>query len=100
AAGFFLVIFSPAIAGWFKSSTGEKINSTKEVVVNLTEPPPLDETPSPPPPPPLLVKETVKFTPPKVVDNPVEEEQPPPQEKLSETTVSTETHEGEKQIDM
>jgi protein TonB len=70
--------------------------SKSEVVVNLTEPPPVDETPPPPPPPPPQpLKETVKFVPPVVKDAPVEEE-PPPQEKLAETTVSTETHEGEK----
>jgi protein TonB len=34
------------------------------------------------------------------VDKPVEEEQPPPQEKLSETTVSTVTQEGEKEIEL
>jgi len=73
-------------------------NNTKpvEVEVTLTEPPPIDEKEPPPPPPLHLLQQLkpLKFTPPVVVDRPIEEEQPPPQEKLSETTVSTQTHEG------
>jgi protein TonB len=94
--GFVLLILSPLIIKLFSKSETDAAKSKSEVVVNLTEPPPLDETPPPPPPPPPQpLKETVKFVPPVVKDAPVEEE-PPPQEKLAETTVSTETHEGEK----
>lgn len=97
--GFFIVVLSPVFSEWMEDTAHDEIRPTKEIVVNLTEPPPLDETPPPPPPPPPILRETVKFTPPKVVDKPTEEE-PPPQEKLSETTVSTITQEGEKQIEL
>src|SRR5262249_40235624 len=94
--GFVLLILSPVLINMLNKSNTDTAKTKSEVVVNLTEPPPLDAAPPPPPPPPPQpLKETVKFTPPVVKDAPVEEE-PPPQEKLSETTVSTETHEGEK----
>lgn len=99
--GFIIVLLAPVISAWISSKAKEEFKATQEVVVNLTEPPPLDATPPPPPPPPpQQLRETVKFTPPVVVDKPVEEEQPPPQEKLSETTVGTVTQEGEKEIEL
>jgi periplasmic protein TonB len=94
--GFVLLILSPVIINMLSKSNTDTAKTKSEVVVNLTEPPPLDETPPPPPPPPPQpLKETVKFVPPVVKDAPVEDE-PPPQEKLAETTVSTVTQEGEK----
>ena len=96
AIGFVLLILSPFIIELIGKSAKDLAKAKSEVVVNLTEPPPIDETPPPPPPPPPQpLKETVKFVPPVVKDAPVEED-PPPQEKLSETTISTVTQEGEK----
>ncbi len=94
---FTLCVSAPVIIRLIQGSMAELNTKPVEVEVTLTEPPPLDdkEPPPPPPPPPPPTIETVKFTPPVVVDRPIEEEQPPPQEKLSETTVATETHEGE-----
>jgi protein TonB len=100
AVCFLIIALLPFITEWASGKMNKEIKPLKEIVVNLTEPPPIDEMPPPPPPPPpQQVRETVKFTPPKVVDKPVDEE-PPPQEKLSETTVSTITQEGEKEIDL
>ncbi len=94
--GFVLLILSPFIIQLIGKTADNLTKAKSEVVVNLTEPPPIDETPPPPPPPPPEpLKETVKFIPPVVKDAPVEEE-PPPQEKLSETTISTVTQEGAK----
>ena len=94
---FTLCVSAPVIVRLIQGSLADNTIKPIEVEVTLTEPPPIDEKepPPPPPPPPPPTIETVKFTPPVVVDRPIEEEQPPPQEKLSETTVSTETHEGE-----
>ncbi len=96
-AFFSICISAPVIVKLLSASDDSKNNKPVEVEVTLTEPPPIDENepPPPPPPPPPPTIETVKFTPPVVVDRPIEEEQPPPQEKLSETTVSTVTQEGE-----
>ena len=94
---FSVCVSAPVIMKWISGSMEELNTRPIEVEVTLTEPPPLDdkEPPPPPPPPPPPTIETVKFTPPVVVDRPIEEEQPPVQEILSETTVSTETNEGE-----
>ncbi len=94
---FTLCISAPVIYRFIAGSMENTNTKPIEVEVTLTEPPPIDEKepPPPPPPPPPPTIETVKFTPPVVVDRPIEEEQPPPQEKLSETTVSSVTQEGE-----
>ncbi len=86
----------PKIIELLTPSEEDALKTNTEVAIDLTEPPPIDETePPPPPPPPPPVMETVKFVPPVVTDEEVpDEEIPPPQEKLSETTVSTETQEG------
>lgn len=97
----FVVLISLPVISQLFSSGEDETKIAQDVVVNLTEPPPVDpaEPPPPPPPPPPPVQETVKFIPPVVVDKPIEEEQPPPQEKLSETTVATVTQEGDPNAD-
>ena len=92
---FFLIL--PLISAWISGMSESTSAETKEVVIDLTEPPPVDPTePPPPPPPPPPVMETIKFVPPKVVDEEIKDEEiPPPQEKLSETTVATVTQEGD-----
>lgn len=88
-----LIAIAPKIIDLIKGSLEEKIVAVDITPVDLTAPPPIDETePPPPPPPPPPVMETVKFTPPVVVDEAVVDDPPPPQE--TETQVSTETHEG------
>ncbi len=79
-----------------KGNDEAKIAELDMTQIDLT-PPPLDknEPPPPPPPPPPPVMETVKFVPPVIKDDAVETDPPPPQEKLSETNVATETHEGD-----
>lgn len=102
AVGFFLLACSPIAAEWARNKMKVEIKQIKEIIVTLTEPPPIDEMPlppAPPPPPPQQVRETVKFIPLKVVDKPADEE-PPSQEKLSETTLTTITQEGAKEIDI
>jgi protein TonB len=86
----------PKIIELLTPSEEDALKGNTEVAIDLTEPPPIDETePPPPPPPPPPVMETVKFVPPVVTDEEVpDEEIPPPQEKLTETNVSTETQEG------
>ncbi len=94
---FSLAVSTPVIISFFSGLDTSTADKSVEVTLELKEPPPIDENepPPPPPPPPPPTIETVKFTPPVVVDREIEEEQPPPQEKLSETTVSTVTQEGE-----
>jgi protein TonB len=70
--------------------------------VTLAEPPPIDKSTPPPPPviPPPPVQQTIKFTPPKVVKDEEVQEPPPTQEEVKDVQVSTETHEGEKVVDL
>jgi protein TonB len=78
-----------------KSEEPVKVAELDMTQIDLT-PPPLDKNePPPPPPPPPPVMETVKFVPPVIKDDAVETDPPPPQEKLAETNVATETHEGD-----
>jgi protein TonB len=92
-AAIVLISVTPKIIELIKGSMEEKIVNVDITPVDLTAPPPIDETePPPPPPPPPPVMETVKFTPPVVVDDPVVDDPPPPQE--TETQVSTVTQEG------
>jgi len=77
------------------------LDTTKEVVVDLTDPidmvpPPLDETePPPPPPPPPPVAATVKFIPPVIEDDAPEDEEPPPIIEEAPKNISTVTNEGD-----
>lgn len=93
----------PYINRWMNQAEETAMDMTKEVVIDLKEPPPVDETepPPPPPPPPPPVMETIKFTPPEVTEEELpEDEIPPPQEQLSETNVGEKTQEGEKGLDL
>jgi protein TonB len=98
--GIVLIIAVPVI---MRLISGLEIGK-KQVVseeVNLAEPPPIDKATPPPPPviPPPPVVQTIKFTPPKVVKEDVQEP-PPTQEEMKDVQISTETHEGEKTVDL
>jgi len=95
AATSVLLISIPAIMDWINSGKEEKVEAVDITAVDLTAPPPVDETePPPPPPPPPPVMETVKFTPPVVEDEKVEED-PPPVQTEETPQISTVTQEGE-----
>lgn len=88
-----LIAITPKIIELIKNTSQEVVVPVDITPVDLTAPPPIDETePPPPPPPPPPVMETVKFTPPVVVDEEVVDDPPPPQE--TEVQVSTVTQEG------
>lgn len=91
---FLFVVCLPTIIDWLNNKMEEVEVPVDMTVVDLTAPPPLDETePPPPPPPPPPVMETVKFTPPVVTDEEVVDEPPPIQ--IEETPqISTVTQEG------
>jgi protein TonB len=91
---FTLIVSLPAIIAWIKNATAEVEVPIDMTQVDLTAPPPLDETePPPPPPPPPPVMETVKFTPPVVTDEKVEED-PPPVQTEETPQISTVTQDG------
>lgn len=93
-ASFIFVVSLPAIIDWIKNATEEVAVPIDMTQVDLTAPPPLDETePPPPPPPPPPVMETVKFTPPVVTDEEVVED-PPPVQTEETPQISTVTQEG------
>ena len=91
---FALVVSMPKIIDWIKGITEETEIPISNTQVDLTAPPPLDETePPPPPPPPPPVMETVKFTPPVVTDEEVIDD-PPPVQTEETPQISTVTQEG------
>jgi protein TonB len=93
-ASFVFAVSLPAIIDWIKNVTEEVEVPVDITPVDLTAPPPLDETePPPPPPPPPPVMETVKFTPPVVTDEEVIDE-PPPVQTEETPQISTVTQEG------
>jgi periplasmic protein TonB len=93
-ASFAFVVSLPAIIDWIKNRTEEVAAPVDITAVDLTAPPPIDETePPPPPPPPPPVMETVKFTPPVVTDEEVVDE-PPPVQTEETPQISTVTQEG------
>ena len=91
---FIFIVSLPAIIDWINNRI-EEVNVPVDITpVDLTAPPPLDETaPPPPPPPPPPVMETVKFTPPVVTDDEVVDE-PPPVQTEETPQISTVTQEG------
>lgn len=94
AISFILLVSIPAIMDWLSSNKEAEVAAVDITAVDLTAPPPIDETePPPPPPPPPPVIETVKFTPP-VVEDEVVEEDPPPVQTEETPQISTETQEG------
>lgn len=91
---FVLLVSIPAIMDWLSKKAEEEVEKVDITAVDLTAPPPIDETePPPPPPPPPPVIETVKFTPPVVEDELVEED-PPPVQTEETPQISTVTQEG------
>jgi periplasmic protein TonB len=91
---FLLIVSMPMIIQWIKNASEEVEVPVDITQVDLTAPPPLDETePPPPPPPPPPVMETVKFTPPVVTDEEVVDE-PPPVQTEETPQISTVTQEG------
>ncbi len=93
-ATFLFVVSLPAIIDWINNKMEEVEVPVDITPMDLTAPPPLDETaPPPPPPPPPPVMETVKFTPPVVTDEEVVDE-PPPVQTEETPQISTETVEG------
>ena len=91
---FLFVISLPAIIDWINNKMEEVEVPVDITPLDLTAPPPIDETePPPPPPPPPPVMETVKFTPPVVTDDEVIDE-PPPVQTEETPQISTETVEG------
>lgn len=93
-ASFLFAVSLPAIIDWIKNIQDEVVVPVDITPIDLTAPPPLDETePPPPPPPPPPVMETVKFTPPVVTDEEVVDE-PPPVQTEETPTISTVTQEG------
>ncbi len=94
-ASFLFAVSFPKIIDWITHKMDEVEVPVDITPVDLTAPPPLDETePPPPPPPPPPVMETVKFTPPVVTDDAVVDE-PPPVQTEETPQISTETHEGD-----
>ncbi len=98
SVAFFLLCLSiPVIMSWLDSIKMGSANPV-EVEVNLSEPPPIDETEPPPPPvePPPPIQESIKFTPPEVKpDEQVKDEEPPPTaEDLKESNAGVVTQEG------
>jgi protein TonB len=94
-ASFLFAVSLPKIIDWITHKMEEVEVPVDITPVDLTAPPPLDETePPPPPPPPPPVMETVKFTPPVVTDDEVVDE-PPPVQTEETPQISTETHEGD-----
>ena len=95
-----MILFTLAVFGvkliLDHKSNDATLDNVKLDVTQLDLTPPVDpkDPPPPPPPPPPPVVETIKFTPPVIKDDAVEDEPPPPQEKVAETNVGTETHEG------
>jgi len=97
-----LAVGGPLLANYLSNIAANKKNVMSEEVT-LAEPPPIDKTIPPPPPviPPPPVVQTIKFTPPKVVKaEEVQDEPPPTQEEMKDVQISTETHEGEKTVDL
>jgi protein TonB len=97
-----LAVGGPIIGSLISDKLAAKKAAMSEEVT-LAEPPPIDKTIPPPPPviPPPPVVQTIKFTPPKVVkDEEVKEEPPPTQEEMKDVQISTETHEGEKTVEI
>src|SRR3954471_22060667 len=97
-----LAVGGPLVATYLSNMAANKKNVMSEEVT-LAEPPPIDKTIPPPPPviPPPPVVQTIKFTPPKVVKaEEVQDEPPPTQEEMKDVQISTETHEGEKTVDL
>ena len=93
-SSFLLLVSLPAIIDWINNKMEEVVIPVEITAVDLTAPPPLDETePPPPPPPPPPVMETVKFTPPVVTDEEVVDE-PPPVQAEETPQISTVTQEG------
>ena len=90
-ASFLFAVSLPKIIDWITHKMDEVEVPVDITPVDLTAPPPLDETEPPPPPP---VMETVKFTPPVVTDDAVVDE-PPPVQTEETPQISTETHEGD-----
>ncbi len=94
-SSFAFIISLPAIIDWIKNKTEDVAVPVDITPVDLTAPPPIDETePPPPPPPPPPVMETVKFTPPVVTDEEVVED-PPPVQTEETPQISTQTQEGD-----
>lgn len=92
---FVIAVSMPKIIDWIKGITEESEIPVSITQVDLTAPPPLDETePPPPPPPPPPVMETVKFTPPVVTDDEVVDD-PPPVQTEETPQISTVTQEGQ-----
>jgi protein TonB len=103
AMGIIVLAVGGPILGTFLSDRLAAKKAAMSEEVTLAEPPPIDKTIPPPPPviPPPPVVQTIKFTPPKVVkDEEVKEEPPPTQEEMKDVQISTETHEGEKTVDL
>ena len=93
-ASFLFAVSLPAIIDWINNKMDEVEVPVDNTPVDLTAPPPIDETeppPTPPPTPPVI--ETVKFTPPVVTDDEVVED-PPPVQTEETPQISTETNEG------
>ncbi len=91
---FVFLVSLPAIIDWINNKMDEVEVPMDITPMDLTAPPPLDETePPPPPPPPPPVMETVKFTPPVVTDDEVVDD-PPPVQTEETPTISTVTQEG------
>src|SRR3954467_10012953 len=96
-----LIVVVPLVISFLKSvDTSKDIKVTEGI--KLEEPPPIDKATPPPPPviPPPPVVQTIKFTPPKVVKDEEVQEPPPTQEEMKDVQISTETHEGEKTVDL
>ncbi|MCX6290934.1 MAG: TonB family protein [Bacteroidetes bacterium] len=100
-SGIALAVAIPILVNYLsKVNFGKKDKMVEEVT--LAEPPPIDKSTPPPPPviPPPPVQQTIKFTPPKVVKDEEVQEPPPTQEEVKDVQISTETHEGEKIVDL
>lgn len=94
ASAFIFIVSLPAIIDWINNKLEEVDVPVDITPLDLTAPPPIDETePPPPPPPPPPVMETVKFTPPVVTDEEVVDD-PPPVQTEETPQISTVTQEG------
>ena len=97
---FVLLVSIPAIIDLLNKKGEDDVEKVDITAVDLTAPPPIDETePPPPPPPPPPVIETVKFTPPVVEDEIVEEDPPPVQtEETPQIAAVTQEGTGDEEI--
>jgi periplasmic protein TonB len=95
------VMALPIMKRYFSKDDAQLASAKAIKYTDLAPPPAIDANKPPPPkldlPPP--VKETIKFLPPKVTEKEVLEEELPTIDDLKKTEVSTETQEGETEVE-